>query len=339
MIYPRVSIIILNWNGWKDTIECLESLYQIDYPNYDIIVADNGSEDESLLKIRKYAEGKIPVESDFFKYNCENKPLKIIEYSKDELDFTEALKIEEKSSNHKLILIKNGKNYGFAEGNNIAIRYAINSLNSDYILLLNNDTVVDKTFLTELVKYGEDKNIGILGPSVCYYDKPDKVAISGGEYIFSIGAIRHVNLNNNFENIDFSEKNIDYISGCSLLIKKEICRQIGLLNPKYFLYYEDTDWCFRAKNKDYSVLYVPKSRIWHKESTSAITNVRVYYLTRNRFWFIREYGNSLQYISFLITFFSFYFWFHNLRFLANYNDLDRFSSFYRGIIDGIKKVH
>jgi len=63
---PRVSIIILNWNGWEDTIECLESLYQITYPNYDVIIVDNGSEDESLEMIRKYCQGKIRVESKFF---------------------------------------------------------------------------------------------------------------------------------------------------------------------------------------------------------------------------------------------------------------------------------
>jgi GT2 family glycosyltransferase len=63
---PRVSIIILNWNGWKDTIECLESVYQITYPNYDVIVVDNGSENESVEKIKEYAEGRLSVESHFF---------------------------------------------------------------------------------------------------------------------------------------------------------------------------------------------------------------------------------------------------------------------------------
>ena len=76
---PRVSIIILNWNGWKDTIECLESVYQITYPNYDVIVVDNGSENESVEKIKEYAEGKLPVKSLFFEYSMKNKPLRVIE--------------------------------------------------------------------------------------------------------------------------------------------------------------------------------------------------------------------------------------------------------------------
>ena len=83
---PKVSIIILNWNGWKDTIECLESLYQIAYPNYDVIVVDNGSEDDSIEKIKEYAEGKIKVESKFFEYSPENKPIKIVEYTRKEAE-------------------------------------------------------------------------------------------------------------------------------------------------------------------------------------------------------------------------------------------------------------
>jgi GT2 family glycosyltransferase len=83
---PKVSIIILNWNGWEDTIECLESLYQITYSNYDVIVVDNGSEDESIEKTKEYAEGKIRVESKFFEYSSENKPIKIIEYTREEAE-------------------------------------------------------------------------------------------------------------------------------------------------------------------------------------------------------------------------------------------------------------
>ena len=79
----KVSIIILTWNGWKDTIECLESLYQITYPNYDVIVMDNGSEDESIEKIKEYTECKIKVKSEFFEYSGENKPIKIVEYTRE----------------------------------------------------------------------------------------------------------------------------------------------------------------------------------------------------------------------------------------------------------------
>ena len=80
---PKVSVIILNWNGWEDTIECIESLYQIDYPNYDIILVDNDSKDDSVQKIRNYCEGNIKPKSPFFKYKSDNKPVQIFEYNQD----------------------------------------------------------------------------------------------------------------------------------------------------------------------------------------------------------------------------------------------------------------
>ena len=83
-MYPLVSVIILNWNGWKDTLECLESLYQIKYPNYKVILVDNYSQDQSLKKIRQYCRGQIPVETKFFKYQKHNKPIKIREITNQE---------------------------------------------------------------------------------------------------------------------------------------------------------------------------------------------------------------------------------------------------------------
>ena len=83
-MFPRVSIIILNWNGWKDTIECLESVYRIEYPNYDVILIDNGSNNKSVEMIRKYTTGDIKVESPFFEYNPENKPIRVFEINEEE---------------------------------------------------------------------------------------------------------------------------------------------------------------------------------------------------------------------------------------------------------------
>jgi len=110
---PRVSIIILNWNGWEDTVECLESLYQITYKNYDLILVDNGSEDNSVDRIKEYCKGKIKVKSRFFEYSDKNKPIKIkiIEYTRDEVENINEGGIEDFEdlpSNRKLIVIKNG---------------------------------------------------------------------------------------------------------------------------------------------------------------------------------------------------------------------------------------
>lgn len=142
MTKPLVSIILLNWNGYEDTLEALESLYQINYPNYNVIVADNNSTNDSIEKIKEYALGNIRVETEYTKY-VDNKPIKLTivnegEYS--EIDNTSD------ENEKKLLLIKNNENYGFAKGNNIAIDYTIKYDNPDYILLLNNDTIVDPNF-------------------------------------------------------------------------------------------------------------------------------------------------------------------------------------------------
>ena len=164
---PSVAIILLNWKGWKDSIECLESIYQINYHNYNLILVDNASNDDSIEKIRDYCSGKIIPESNYVSYTDQNKPILVKEIDYNEI---EAIELEETFINSSLnpeknlIFIKNDRNYGFAEGNNIAIRFVMQKINPDYVLLLNNDTVVDKKFLMELIHVAQKgEKIGFVG--------------------------------------------------------------------------------------------------------------------------------------------------------------------------------
>ena len=272
---PKSSIIILNWNGWKDTVECLESLYQITYPNYDVIVVDNGSEDESIEKIKRYCKGEIKVESKFFEYLPKNKPIKIIEYTREEAEAGggKEKEIADLPSNRKLVIIKNEKNYGFAEGNNIAMRYALKSLNPDYVLLLNNDTVVDKGFLGELVKVGEsDERIGILGPKInsCY--EPDVV--------MSAGFISHIYEKDKGQYDD--SKEVSAVVGCALFIKKKTIEKVGMLDPAFFAYHEERDFEYRARKAGVKIYYIHTSKIWHKKTLEDVQKpYQIYYDTRN----------------------------------------------------------
>ncbi len=338
---PRVSIIILNWNGWRDTIECLESLYQITYPDYDVIVVDNGSVDESIEKIKEYCEGKIEVNSRFFEYSDKNKPIIIIEYPREEAEScgSNEKEIADLPSNRKLILIKNEKNYGFAEGNNIAMRYALTSFNPDYILLLNNDTVVDKGFLTELVKIADNDEIGFTGPKTYYYNfngRRDIINFAGGKLNMWKGKSHHIG----GTEIDIGQhdnvRKVDYIEGSCMLVRKEIFTKIGLLDPKYFAYWEETDWCMRGHRAGYKLVYAPKSKIWHKVSSSVNSKTKIYYLTRNRFWFMEKYATKSQFFSFLLYFFGFQFWFISGIHIVYDQDINAFISFVRGVVNGIK---
>ena len=268
---PRVLIIILNWNGWKDTIECLESLYQIDYSNYDIILVDNNSEDNSLEMIRDYCSGKLKVKSNFFKYDPKNKPINISEYTNVELkNKNEINNIINLHSNKKLILIKNNKNYGFAEGNNIAINFALNSFDPDYILLLNNDTVVDKNFLNESVSVAEsNKKFGIIGSKVYFYEfngKSDVIQHIGGkiDWIKFPGyySQKKVIGKNHCKTVE-----TDWVTGAVMLIKiKEI--NIKSLNNEFFFGCEDVDLCINLKKQNYKIIVALDSIIWHKGGIS-----------------------------------------------------------------------
>ena len=234
---PNVAIIILNWNGWEDTIECLESLFQITYPNYKVIVIDNNSTDESIKKIIEYADGDLELQSSFFDYDPSNKPFEITEYTKKESELLKSHEDYVNLSSNNLILIKNDKNYGFAEGSNIGIRFALNNLNPDYILLLNNDIVVEKDFLNKLIECAEnDENIGIIGPKVYYYDFINKIQVAGAKINLWIGKSYLVG-DGEIDKGQYDErKDVDYISGSCFLVKKEVIMKLGLFNAHYYCY-------------------------------------------------------------------------------------------------------
>ncbi|KKI00366.1 hypothetical protein EO95_13910 [Methanosarcina sp. 1.H.T.1A.1] len=316
-MFPKVSIIILNWNGWKDTIECLESLYQIDYPNYDVIVVDNASKNESIEKIKEYAKGEIEVKSKFFIFNPDNKPKKVIEYTTDGLESkNENLeKYENLDSDRKLIIIKNDENYGFAEGNNIAIRYALKTLKPGYVLLLNNDTVVDNYFVKELVTIGErDKSIGIIGPKIYYYDRDGKnnvIWFAGGKIGKWSGKTYHLGRDKEDKDIYDEIKECEYLTGCAILLRRNLVEQLKGFDSSYFAYYEDVDLSVRATRRGWKNVYVPTSKVWHKVSKSTtkrgkkFSPTTIYYITRNKILFMKKHKSKFRYILFIIYFITY----------------------------------
>ena len=328
---PLVAIIILNWNGWEDTIECLESVFQINYSNYKVVLVDNNSSDDSLQKIVNYAEGNETIKSKFFKYTLANKPLRFVKVN----ECPDVI-----NQNNQLFIIENNLNEGFAEGNNIGIRFASEYLNPDYYLLLNNDTVVNNDFLNHLVDEGEkDETIGILGPKIYYYKDPNKIWCVGGKIDWKFARGLHIGINEH-DHGQYNEKsNFDYINGTALLLKQEVVNKVGLLNKNLFLYFEETDSALRASLLGYKNLYVPKSEVWHKISKSGggiSKPIGLYYITRNRWIFMKKWAKKPNYIFFICwqligalilpIFLSLYF---RNRLL--------FKAYFRGLQDGITK--
>jgi GT2 family glycosyltransferase len=245
----------------------LESLYQIDYPDYDVILVDNHSTDDSLEKIRKYCQGRLRVESDFFEYQQHNKPINILEYTQHESELAMEKKWDDIPVNRRIILIKNDKNYGFAEGNNVAIRFALKNLYPDYNLLLNNDTVVDHRFLSLLVEAGESQgDIGLIGPKIFFYDfygKKDVIWTLGGPVDFSSYPGYH-----ELEDIPKTRLiDVDWISGAALMIKSRNTPQ-NTLNSEYLFGCEDVDLALKLKNAGFKVVTDTNAVIWHKVSAS-----------------------------------------------------------------------
>jgi len=320
---PKVAIIVLNWNGWKNTVECLESIYQNNYLNFEVILVDNGSKDDSIQRIREYASGKLTTQSKFFKYNQNGKPLKLVHPKKEKVSL---------HFSRQLLLLDNNINHGFALGTNIGIRLA-QKQHADYILLLNNDIVVDKDFLAELVYVAEaNPKIGVLGPTIYYYSRPDVVDFAGEN--LTLWQVR----GKEYTSTSKMAREVDKIEGSCILIRRVVIDQIGLLYTKYWAYWEETDLCFRAKKAGFKVTYVPQSKIWHKvaQSIGGEGNLkREYFLNRNRLLFARRNLSLGNQAKFLLYFFGFELWLKTAVELKHHSKAGAFM-WLKAAVDGLK---
>jgi len=258
---PKVYIIILNWNGWEDTIECLESLKSITYTNYCIVIIDNGSKDTSIGKIVEYCNHQPNFEFYNFKYNGKTKNM-----SKTKIKMNKKL----------IILLKNEKNYGFAKGNNIGIKYAFQHGDPNYILLLNNDTIVEKEFLTILVKTAEENHkFANIQPLLL---KP------GGEVIDSLGQelikwqIKDIGINSycseykNLLNNNYNE--IFGACNAAVLYRSDVLKKIGLFDENFFAIFEDVDLAWRIRLGGFKSIIVSGAIVYHKRGISGRTSSR-----------------------------------------------------------------
>ena len=191
-------------------------------------------------------------------------------------------------------VIYNEENLGFSGGNNAGIRYALER-GADYVLLLNNDTVVSSDFLTKLVKAGEsDGRFGILGPKIYFYDEPEKLWSAGGKinWLYNKGTMRGYGEIDRGQYDNHSFQKTDFITGCCLLIKRKVIEKIGLMPEDYFLYYEDTDWSLKTRRAGFQCIFAPAAKIWHKGSRGSQEGSPsyIYYHTRSGLIFSRRFA-------------------------------------------------
>lgn len=251
-------IIILNFNNYEDTIECVESVKKINYDNYEIVIVDNNSTNNSVQELKK-------------------------------------------TLGESVIYIETGKNLGYAGGNNVGLKYALDK-EFEYICVLNNDTIVKEDFLTKCIEF-LDRNVDVafVGPIVLEYNE-DTVQSTGGKVVVEKGLTELQNCGKTISQIPEIVES-DFISGSCIVARKEFIKEHGLIPENYFLFYEETEWCYRAKKKGYRNVCIRDTYIRHKGSASIkeTEGLSGYLMARNRIVFTRRnIGGIGKYILFLL---------------------------------------
>jgi len=293
---PKVYIIILNYNTWPETVECLESVLRIDYPNYQVVVIDNCSTNHSFEYIQRWAEGEALSHSirpnNALKHLCDpplKKPTPYLCYTRKEAELGGNTDLESAimqtnmgppviTTRYPLIIVQAEKNFGFAGGNNIGLRYACAKDDFEYVWILNNDTLVEADALRNLIESAEDdkqqdRSVGIRGVKLLYYDQPDVIQGVGGKYHKWNALGTHIG-NNEKDYGQYDSRNLpmDYVMGASMLVSKEFLDDVGLMCEDYFLYMEEMDWVERGRKKGWEIAYCYKSKVYHKEAGSIGSN-------------------------------------------------------------------
>lgn len=288
----KVCVIILNWNRWADTLECLESVVQSQYSNFQVVICDNDSHDGSMGFFQAWAEGNLDVwrpQHPLRKLSFPpvSKPLKAVCYQAS--DIQEGTIVNDLES---LVFIQIPQNLGYAGGNNVGMRYAMLRNDFDFIWILNNDTVVAPDALAELVKgASRQPRMGLFGGQVLYYDAPHTIQSIGGHMVPWLGKERFLGGMESEHISDMADRPVGHLLGASLLIRSAALKDVGLFDESYFMYREETDWCLRAKQKAWECFYCSQAKIWHKESVSITkkSSFQDYYLVRNLLFLIRRF--------------------------------------------------
>ena len=258
----KIFGVILHYKGRDLTYRCISSLQRINKRGFrlEIVLVDNCS----------------PQPVDRFKKEFKN-----------------------------LVMLKNAQNLGFAEGNNVGIRYALKN-KADWVLILNNDTTVAPDLLIQLIKQSPLINqSGILGPKIYfapgyeYHKKRYKPNQRGKVFWYAGGIIDWKNVYCSHRGVDEVDsgqydkvEETDFVSGCAMLVKREVFEKIGLFDSRYFLYLEDVDFCQRAKKAGFKIIYVPGGKVWHYNASSSGVGgaLHDYFITRNRLLFGMKYA-------------------------------------------------
>jgi len=277
---PKVYIILLNYKNWQDTLECLVSLNRQSYANFEAVIVDNDSGNNSLQQIQT--------------------------------------SLRDQNILYSIHYIQSQENGGFSKGNNEGLRFALSQSDGDYFWILNNDTTLDTQALECLVIKAQSdwKNglkTGLYGSKLRYHARPEIIQAVGGRYNKWLGMLKEVgNLATDKGQFDqLVEPNV--LVGASLFASKDFIEDVGLLGEDYFLYFEELDWAERAKRKGWRMMVVPESIVFHKQGMATQANglqnnqkskLSDFYYFRNRLRVTAQYFPfclPTVYLSFMFT--------------------------------------
>ena len=237
----------------------------------------------------------------------------------------------------KIITFPNQKNLGFTAANNVGIEYAIKN-DFEYVMLINNDTEVEKNFINPLIEVLEkNQNFGAAQPLILNYYNRNKVWSAGG-FLNKFFGYTYV-----IKSPEGIKKNIDWITGCCFFLRTDVIKKIGLLDEKFFAYYEDVDWSIRIKNAGYDLAFVKSSVVYHhgsksskNESNEGTLSPFVHYLNiRNHIFLLRK--NKDVFNSVGVLFFQFFkIVSYSVYFIVRVR-INKLNMVYKGLIDGLKK--
>lgn len=292
---PRVVVLILMYGKPDDAIEAVSSVLASDYPDFRVILLDNASPDGTYDAVKAWADGKRAPPT--------VAPLPgIAPLRRGPIDYAEHRPADRPAiaALPPLTLVETGANLGYAGGNNVALRWLMDSPDWDYCWILNPDAAADPAAMGALVARAEtDPAIGLVGTCILSYDDPQTIQCRAGGRLMRVGGGCRVNGMNlpraQADERDKVERSLEYVSGASLFLTKDFLRQIGPMEERYFLYYEEVDWAFRRN--DFKLAYAPRALVYHKHGASIgssadrnkISPVAHYWSYRNRFVFTRKF--------------------------------------------------
>jgi len=299
-MHKSLYAIVLNYNNYIDTKQCIESLEQSLYPIEKIILIDNGSKNGSIERLQN--------------------------------DYLQ---------NNKVYIIRNEDNLGFARGVNVGIQFALD-LGAELFFLLNNDAIIDKECIKNLcAAIAEDERIGIAGPRIFYYNDPEKIWQGGGYFSFIKAGIINPEKNKLISHCSGKIREVTFLTGCAMLVRREVFERIGLFDEDFFFYGEDVDFCLRARRAGFKLMYVPAAKVWHKIENIAKNRTlpfHLYHLARSHLFVIRKNFGTLYSCYALIVHLLLYTPYRMWQIAHGSRSWKAVIAWFKGTLDGLKRL-